>query len=331
MLRLRSVLLSSCALALLGAVPAASQVVESTGIRALGMGGAFVAVANDSSATWWNPAGLATGPFVDASLSGATTETAGGHPATRVGAGSFALVTPALGLSLHRFRVTEVPARSTGAGSVVRQEEGTPVRSLTAWQLGATLVQTVLPGVHAGATVKYVRGAVRRSVVTDRAVADQLDAAHDAGGPAVASGTADLDVGVMATAGPLRAGLLVRNVTQPSLGGVELPRQVRVGAAFDGGAMGGPPMTLAVDADMRVYDSATGPRRVVAVGGEQWLLAHRLGLRAGARVNTTGLRERSVTAGMSVAVRAGMYLEGHVIRGGSRDERGWGVASRVSF
>ena len=45
------------------AAPAGAQIVESVGSRALGMGGAFVAVASDSTATWWNPAGLAAGPF----------------------------------------------------------------------------------------------------------------------------------------------------------------------------------------------------------------------------------------------------------------------------
>ena len=34
---------------------------EATGSRALGMAGAFVAVADDATAVWWNPAGLATG------------------------------------------------------------------------------------------------------------------------------------------------------------------------------------------------------------------------------------------------------------------------------
>src|SRR5258705_3041766 len=45
-----------------------AQIVESVGNRALGMGGAFVAVATDSSATWWNPAGLAIGPFADVAV-----------------------------------------------------------------------------------------------------------------------------------------------------------------------------------------------------------------------------------------------------------------------
>jgi hypothetical protein len=62
-----------CVLPTLFAVPARAQIVESVGSRALGMGGAFVAVASDSSATWWNPAGLAAGQFVDLAIGRAVT------------------------------------------------------------------------------------------------------------------------------------------------------------------------------------------------------------------------------------------------------------------
>src|SRR5687768_972860 len=41
---------------------------EVVGSRALGMGGAFVAVANDSSAVFWNPAGLASGQPAGATI-----------------------------------------------------------------------------------------------------------------------------------------------------------------------------------------------------------------------------------------------------------------------
>src|SRR5687768_8543679 len=40
----------------------AQHVFESVGERALGMGGAFVAVADDATAVHWNPAGLVSGP-----------------------------------------------------------------------------------------------------------------------------------------------------------------------------------------------------------------------------------------------------------------------------
>ena len=45
------------------AVPARAQAQPPVGVRAAGMGGAFTAVADDASATFWNPAGLATGAF----------------------------------------------------------------------------------------------------------------------------------------------------------------------------------------------------------------------------------------------------------------------------
>ena len=45
--------------------PAFSQSFDLVGTRALGMGGAFVAVADDASAAWWNPAGLPNSLIVD--------------------------------------------------------------------------------------------------------------------------------------------------------------------------------------------------------------------------------------------------------------------------
>src|SRR6185503_20379672 len=42
-----------------------SQSFNLVGTRARGMGGAFVAVADDASATWWNPAGLPNSLIVD--------------------------------------------------------------------------------------------------------------------------------------------------------------------------------------------------------------------------------------------------------------------------
>ena len=47
------------------AAPAAAwaQPEPPVGVRAAGMGGAFVAVADDATAVYWNPAGLPTGSF----------------------------------------------------------------------------------------------------------------------------------------------------------------------------------------------------------------------------------------------------------------------------
>jgi hypothetical protein len=143
----------------------------------------------------------------------------------------------------------------------------------------------------------------------------------------------DLDAGVMAEAGPVRLGASMRNIRQPQFGGeaFQLPRQTRVGAAIDAEKAGGPPLVMALDADVRTYTTGTGDRRVIAAGAEGWLWARRIGVRGGARWNRVGAQERSATAGVSIAARSGLYVEGYVVRGGSAAERGWGLGTRVTF
>jgi hypothetical protein len=296
---------------------AQAQVIETVGSRALGMGGAFVAVASDSTATWWNPAGLADGPFVDVSLARAVTESRATPPAHRDTASWFALGTPPFGFSYYRLKLTNIrPADPTVTESGSREDRraGLPVRSLTASLLGVTLVQTLMPGVHAGGTLKYVRGGL-----------DDGDSDRAFGA----------DIGLLATGGPIRLGLLVRNAVESELeseaGAVRMDRQFRAGVAYDAAKAGGPPLVLAVDADVSTTAAASGDRRNVALGVEQWLWAKRLALRGGARFNTVGARERAATAGLSALVRAGLFLDAHVVGGGREDDRGWGVAARVSF
>jgi hypothetical protein len=317
-------------------VPAGwAQTMEMAGTRAPGMGGAFVAVASDSSATWWNPAGLAAGPFVDLAIARNSVQADGDEPrAWRGRLSSVTFGTPPVGLSYYRFTLTDTDSRvSTATAGGDRQSTRTEVaiRSIPASQLGITLVHSLIPGIHIGSTLKYVRGDVVTTTGAGRNddlldVGDSLDGHGD--------GTLDLDIGGLAVFGPLRLGGIVRNVRQAEVGGSDgasLPRQVRVGAAFDGDAAGLVPLTIAVDADVRRYEGPAGARRVVAVGGEEWWAGRRLGVRAGVRVNTVGAEEWAATGGISVAIRSGLYVDAHVVHGGVADERGWGVAGRVSF
>lgn len=321
---------------------AEAQIVESVGTRALGMGGAFVAVASDSTATWWNPAGIAAGPFVDVGWGRDRLEVTEQAPAWRHKNSWFALSTPALGLSYYRLRITDAPSLSSGAAEV----GGTPVRSLALSQLGLTVVQTLVSGVHIGTTLKRVRGIVRHGPLDD-ALSDSaaLSAALE-DGEALEGGDAesryDLDVGFIGVAGPLRLGGTVRNVREPEFfgaagpsdalaAGMQLPRQVRVGAAFDGAAVGGIPLTVALDADLRTYMSTAGERRMIALGVEQWMLDRRVAVRVGGRVNTRGTRESVATVGLTIATGGGLFLDGHAVQGGLEDERGWGLATRLSF
>jgi hypothetical protein len=79
---------------------ASAQMYETVGIRAQGLGGAFVAVADDATATWWNPAGLASGPFFDALIEYGRIRTS---PQTTVR--GVATAFPSLGVSYYRLPI----------------------------------------------------------------------------------------------------------------------------------------------------------------------------------------------------------------------------------
>jgi hypothetical protein len=322
----------------LSALPslASAQIIESVGERALGMGGAFVGVADDSTATWWNPAGLAAGPFFDLAVGGAGTEIDAGFPARRERGTWFSLATLPFGVSYYRLRVTDIAeARTIGASASDREEKSAVVTdwSLSAGQLGATLVHTVASGIHVGTTLKYVwaKGLVEELTgPASSRVSEWLDLADDASGGAVHHNF-DLDLGILAVRGPLRIGGLVRNVRETDVGAVKIPRQGRVGIAFDASQISSRTLLVAVDADLGAYQTPFGDRRVIAVGAEGWAAGRRLGIRAGARFNTTGAGEQAYTAGASVAVRSGVFVDGHVGYGGTDAEGGWGISARASF
>jgi hypothetical protein len=90
--------------AVICAIPslASAQLFETIGIRAQGMAGAFVAVADDASATWWNPAGIASGAF----FSGIVERGDARSPRDDATLG-VSLVVPSLGLSYYRLRISE--------------------------------------------------------------------------------------------------------------------------------------------------------------------------------------------------------------------------------
>ena len=319
--------------ALLLASPVAAQVTETVGPRALGMAGAFTAVADDSSATWWNPAGLATGPFLDVSLGRAVTDAKGRLPARRDRGAWFTVGTPPFGFSYYRLRFTDIQPFDPTADTAPNREDrlaGVPVRSLAAGQFGATFVQTLYPGVHIGTTLKLIRGDVRESREDGSAAATTLLEVGEDLEETDGEGAFDLDIGVLAVGGPFRIGATLRNVTAPELGMRRMPRQARIGAAYDGERAGVGAFTIAIDVDVVRYDTGTGDRRVVALGAERWFGARRLAIRGGARVETVeGVGAAS--AGLSYAIRSALFIDGHVVGGAEDADRGWGLGARVSF
>ena len=279
--------------------PANAQPADSVGVRALGMGGAFTAVADDATATWWNPAGLAGGAYFSAILEYA-------HPTDRPGEGlrGVALSIPSLGLSYYRLPLSQIQSPpSTAAAGGNRKDEG----DLNV--IGVTVGQSLGKYLVVGSTVKLLR------------------AGETKGG---------LDMGAMAVFGRARLGLMVRNVTEPEFGtgseAMKLRRHARAGAALSTGSRGViGDATVAVDADLVKTSTVGGDERRVAAGGEAWMLKRRVGVRGGVSASTIGARRSALSAGASGALRPGTFVDAELTRGSDEGRRGWGVALRVTF
>lgn len=314
-----------CAIVVLGSILLASiseadaQTFEAVGTRALGMGGAFVAVADDSSAVYWNPAGLAAGPFFELRFEHLSAD----KSSEPQGAQFFALSVPVMALSYYRLRNVGADPQSvqlaTTAQSVRDREIQGPVRpdfgSLTTHHFGLTLVQSISDRFVAATTVRGILGTL--------------------------GGSFDVDAGAMALFGPARAGVVVRNVRAASFETAQgsgftahtmgFKRQVRVGVALipDQGRRANP-TAVALDVDLTTQIGLRSERRNVAVGVEQWLMNRRVGVRGGVRASTLGDARPIVAGGASVLVRASVFVDGHVSQGNS-EQRSWSVAARVSF
>lgn len=349
---------SGLAVAILFLVPAQarSQSFPALGTRALGMGGAFVAVADDASAVYWNPAGLATGPLMDFIverqegdwlLDGLGQPASGGSRGTSGTSYAVALGTPAAGLSYYRLRTLSLPAFGVG-DAIDRDSEapGVPVRMLLTQHFGVTLLQTLTQGLTLGTTMKVVRGtAVVSRVPADGTVEDALATSGLEGKTTTAF---DLDAGLQAVFGAWRLGLVARNLRHPDFeasgdalavpGSVGLSRQFRAGIAFaprsrPAGTNG--PMTIAADFDLRPIPTVFGERRDIALGGEGWWFGGRVGARAGVRFNTLtrdGQTHDPVgSIGLSLSPNEGLLIEGRISQGRNKLDESWGASVRLTF
>ena len=321
-----------CALSFaLGAVlvprPAFAQFAfESVGVRALGMGGAFVAVANDPTAVYWNPAGLPSGGPAGMTVEWNRFQT-GNHDAPPVPGPSdtsgtlVSMATWPLGISYGRLRSTVlVPGPAGGPPAAQR---------LDVFQLGGTIVQTVAPGVVIGSTLKYLRGSVATGPVGGLTVGDALSQGASFEGPN--NNKFDMDVGVMADIHYVRLGLTSRNLLEPELtdaagNAIPVRRQTRAGLAVlptDG-------LTLAMDVDLNTVDLRDGLRRMIALGGESRLGSH-VAVRGGYRWNLEGDHQQAGSLGLSVALHPHAWVDGYYTIGRRDEDRGFGIGLRAGY
>jgi hypothetical protein len=247
---------------LLGLMPVAAAAqaagaggMEVLGVRAQGMGGAFVAVADDATAVYWNPAGLATGDFLSATLERTHVtlpdDPAGAAPVLRTG-GLF-VGTPPLGVGYYRLGTTHV----------------VPV----------AVVQSVGDYVNVGAAAKGIWG---------EGIDGRTHGAFDVDvGVMLRTATWRAGLVLRNLAEPQLGPEVI------AFGGnrYRLERHARAGVAVfprDG-------LTIAADADLVALEAAGARRRAVAIGAEQRAgarLVVRGGLRAqtidGARPAVSG-------------------------------------------
>jgi len=283
---------------------ASAQTFGGIGTRAEGMGGAFVAIADDASAVYWNPAGIATGATFDFQIARGKAD-----PGSTLFLGA---TMPVLGLSYYRTHTVRAsPDRQNdGSGKV-------QIRTLTTANYGVTFVQTVVSGLVIGTTARVVRGGVD---------------------PVESRTTVDLDAGAMASLGNVRLGITGRNLRQPEFeadaGAFRVTRQVRAGAALaprslPDGVHG--PFSIAFDADLTRTPGPDGDLRVAAIGGEYWMAQGRLGARAGVNWNTVNAPDRAVSWGITVKLPRSFFAEGQMTKRGKGEEATWNIGVRITF
>jgi hypothetical protein len=308
----RNPFLLAAILAMSLAAPSAAQ--GPVGTRASGMSGAFVAVADDATAVYWNPAGLATGSFVSAVIDlgqavigPVSSQTIVNQEDTTVFVGVSAT---AIGVAYYRVATYGRPDEPEVNGDRSREEVGRGVHALTTSVLGSSLVQSLSEHIVVGATPKIVRTETGKDF--------------------------DVDAGVMVSWSHFHAGVVGRNLTTPTfdtedgLAAVELGREVRVGGAWGSGWSGLSRVIIAVDGDVMSRPTPAGDRRDLAGGVETWWFNRRLGVRGGISRSTIGEAREALSGGLSLGVTAGMLIEGHVARGDA-EERSWSVGLRMVF
>ena len=298
-------LILSALLALCGPARIVSAQAEPpVGVRAAGMGGAFTAVADDASAAFWNPAGLASGSFFSMAVD--WNAVAHAESAVFIGAGS-----PPLAVAYYR----------TATGPLKNGRN-----SLVAHHAGVTLVQSLGDsGLAGGATLKIVRGI---TAAGDAATRFDVDIGFMKAG---ALGRIGLTVhNALApefgtTGSPIRLERRIR-------GGASLSVTDTLKVAADWEfTKAATPRGAWRDAALGIEDALT-PKAWLRTG-VHWNTARlRRSASAEQAGGTTGAGAAPVVSiGASYALRGSLLADAQASAGSANGDRGWGIGLRFVF
>ena len=295
------------------------------GARATALAGAFTAVADDSTAFSWNPAGIVYGNLIRAGFYGGTTFQDRNELVERLrselpGNESELLGNDSLGFSTSFTVLGVAVSRFTETASVLEGQTLTS-RGLETLDVALSFVQSLPPDeLTVGANVNIIRGTAFQQEQPanlippdDRNVRDLVEAATSAEGRSETE--LGLDLGVLYQPRDwVRFGLMVRNLTEPTFhtpGGDEvvLPAQARAGVAF----MKDPGLLFALDLDLTSRESlqpATEDRtwRELSLGAEKVWGERRVALRGGFRTELANGNLQRPGFSFGVGVRVAMLV-----------------------
>jgi hypothetical protein len=274
------------------------------GARASALGGAFTAVANDSTAFFWNPAGLVYGRLLRAGFYGGNVFQDRGELVNRLrseqpGDHSTLEGDETLGFSVSFAMLGVAITDSTQTASFL-QEDILVSRGLESLDVALTFVQSLpVDELTIGGNVRFIRGTAFESatqakdVPTDeRNVKDLVNAATASDGRSESELGLDLGILYQPTEW-VRLGLTGRNLNEPTFHtetGTEivLHRQTRAGVAF----FFEPGYAVAVDLDLTARQVAGGGDswRELAIGAEKSWRRGRIAIRGGLRTEAAGGR-----------------------------------------
>ena len=236
------------------------------GTRPAGMGGAFVAVANDSNAPLWNPAGIAQMKNAEGSFMYSTyyngLDLKAGSDSVSLGFNYLSFVYPkssigAFGVSWANFTATNLYKEDTYVITYAKRLND--------------VFPGLVPKIYVGVNLKSMGHAY---TLDDYA---QNDPVFDSASSKSAF-TADIGT-LIKPYDKICIGLTAKNLTQPDVGlkdADKVPMEIIAGIAYRNINLGNTILTPAVDLSMRDGVST------YHVGLESWLFGKSLGIRAGA-------------------------------------------------